>query len=67
MLHLTHITPQQSGRTARLRFHMKVKSLRYKYTHGFIEILRAFFFVNIKTSIIATEIIYYALAVERSG
>lgn len=43
MLHLTHITPQQSGRTASLRFHMKVKSLRYKYIDRFIEILSVFF------------------------
>lgn len=67
MLHLTHFTPQQSGRTANLRFYRKVKSLRYKYIERITEILHrvrwVFWVVFFKTSYFAREMPYYILIV----
>lgn len=70
MLHLTHFTPQQSGRTAKLRIYMKVKSLRYKYIERITEILHRFgwvFWVFLKTSFFAREMPYYIPIVGRNG
>lgn len=62
-----------------MRFYMKVKSLRYKYTERITEILHSFgqFFVGFKkkkkkrgeveTSFVAREMAYYILAVEHNG